>query len=158
MTTFRMAFVSLSIAWAVMLPVAAFAASRPRPDSTRLGDAFAFIVYDIGRLICHQRPERSFFPFGAQLPVCARCAGIYGGAALMAVVALAWAHSTRRLVMARPVLLAAAVPTVVTLLYEWTSGQTPGHWVRALSGAPLGAAVAWIVCAAATPPRPRGAT
>ena len=150
MTKFKIAFVALSIAWAVTLPVAAFAASRPRPDSTAWGDAFAFIVYDIGRLICHQRPERSFFPFGAQLPVCARCAGIYGGAALMAVVALAWAHSPRRADVARRVLLAAAVPTVLTLVYEWSSGQTPGHWIRAVSGAPLGAAVTWIVCAAAS--------
>jgi len=30
--------------------------------------------------ICHQLPERSFFLFGHQLPVCARCIGIYLGA------------------------------------------------------------------------------
>jgi hypothetical protein len=32
-------------------------------------------------------------------------------------------------------------------LYEWTIGQTPGQWTRAVSGAPLGAAVAWVVLA-----------
>src|ERR1700759_4044801 len=32
-------------------------------------------------LICHQRPERSFWIFGTPLAVCARCLGIYAGAA-----------------------------------------------------------------------------
>ncbi len=32
--------------------------------------------------ICHQFPERSFFVLGHQLPVCARCTGIYFGAFL----------------------------------------------------------------------------
>ncbi len=29
--------------------------------------------------ICHQRPERSFFVNGSQLPICARCIGLYLG-------------------------------------------------------------------------------
>ena len=38
-------------------------------------------LYALGSHICHQRPERSFHLFAAQLPVCARCLGIYAGAA-----------------------------------------------------------------------------
>lgn len=30
-------------------------------------------------VICHQKPERSFFWKGKQFPVCARCTGIYLG-------------------------------------------------------------------------------
>jgi uncharacterized membrane protein len=33
--------------------------------------------YSILRKICHRLPERSFFIFDRQLPVCARCLGIY---------------------------------------------------------------------------------
>ena len=33
-------------------------------------------------LICHQRPERSFWIFGAPVAVCARCLGLYIGAAI----------------------------------------------------------------------------
>jgi hypothetical protein len=43
------------------------------------------------------------------------------------------------------VLLLALVPTAVTLIFEWTTGVMPPHWVRALAGVPLGAAVAWAI-------------
>jgi uncharacterized membrane protein len=33
-------------------------------------------------LVCHQRPERSFWLFGGSVAVCSRCLGIYLGAAL----------------------------------------------------------------------------
>src|SRR4051812_18010349 len=46
-------------------------------------------VYAVGAVICHQRPERSFEIWHSQMPVCARCTGIYLGAALVAVLLLA---------------------------------------------------------------------
>ena len=39
----------------------------------------AAVVYGVGSFICHQLPERSFHIAGFQLPVCARCLGIYIG-------------------------------------------------------------------------------
>lgn len=32
-----------------------------------------------GLLGCHQRPDRSFFVRGRQLPLCARCTGVFAG-------------------------------------------------------------------------------
>src|SRR5260221_6078532 len=69
-----------SVAWAAVIPLAAFAASRPHAAS--IGYAFALAAYAIGHLICHQLPTRSFHLWGAVLPVCARCTGIYAGAAV----------------------------------------------------------------------------
>ena len=80
------------------------------------------------------------------MPVCARCAGIYFGAVVGAVAALALRGSARR---ARLVLALAVAPTLVTLAYEWTAGVMPSHAIRAAAGVPIGVAVAWLVVAAA---------
>ena len=133
------------MAWAAMLPAAAIATTRPSDSAFGLGYGFALFVYAIGSYLCHQRPERSFHLLGVQLPVCARCTGLYAGAAIVAVRSYAPRPYTRR--TARTALLVSALPTIATLAYEWTTGDTPGNWTRAISGVPFGACVAWIVFA-----------
>jgi len=107
---------------------------------------FALAVYAVGALVCHQLPDRSFHLFGHQLPVCARCAGIYGGAAIAAIVATTVSRRTSlgRLSPVTVALLACA-PTAATLAFEWTTGVTPSNWVRAAAGAALGGPIAWLV-------------
>jgi len=41
--------------------------------------------------------------------------------------------------------MAAALPTLVTLIFEWVGGGVPSNSVRALAGLPIGAAIAWMV-------------
>src|SRR5580765_3565268 len=146
----RRAFLIGSVTWAVCIPLTAFAASRP--DAASLVYGLAVAAYSVGHLICHQLPERSFHLWGAALPVCARCTGIYLGAAGFALVALAATprracppkrEARRR--DARVVFLLALAPTAATLVFEWTTGVTPSNWIRALAGLPLGIAVAWAV-------------
>jgi uncharacterized membrane protein len=148
----RRAFVAASLLWTAALPLATWVASRPHP--TVPGYAFALAVYGVGSLICHQLPARSFRLWTAQMPVCARCAGIYLGAAVTAIVTAplrrhdASRHSAglgARRFRARVIVIAAALPTAATLLYEWTTGHPPSNIVRALAGLPIGAATAWIV-------------
>jgi len=108
-----------------------------------LPSSIAALVYGVGSLICHQRPERSFHVAGGQLPVCARCLAIYVGAAVGAAWSLrrdAWLLSQRR-----PAMLAAAGPLAVTLVVEWTGIADPGNGLRALSGVVAGAGVAAVV-------------
>ena len=148
--------------WAASLPIAVYAAKRAdaAPSASSI---FALTVYQIGSLICHQRPERSFHLASLPLPVCARCTGIYAGAAIAAVVATIrlrasglplsgsgiQAQETKTAALSTPtarmVLVAAAMPAVATLVYEWSSGQTPSNEFRALTGLILGACVAWIL-------------
>jgi uncharacterized membrane protein len=121
-------------------------------------------LYAVGSFICHQRPERSFHLFAAQLPVCARCTGIYAGAALGSLLAAVSAPVRIRAVQApaRLLLLAGGTPTLVTLVLEWSGAWLGSNVVRALAGLPIGIAVAFVVVQAAAtlhyeecaPPRP----
>jgi len=108
-------------------------------------------LYAIGSFICHQRPERSFHLFAAQLPVCARCTGIYAGAALGASGAALSARLRAQATSssARVLLLAGGVPTAVTLALEWSGLWTGSNAARAAASLPLGVAAALVVVQAA---------
>lgn len=158
--TLRRAFVGASAAWLVALPLATFASSRPYPPAPVY--LLSFGAYLVGSLLCHQRPERSFFLWGSQMPVCARCTGIYAGAAIAALALPVVARlqpsrlrsSAKRegsaLHWARILFIVSIVPAAATLGYEWTTGNTPTNWIRAVSGLPIGVVVAWIVRSAAS--------
>jgi uncharacterized membrane protein len=140
-TYVRRAYAAGAIGWAAVLPLTAFAASRAH--ASPIVHALALASYGIGSLICHQRPERSFHLWAAQLPVCARCTGVYVGAAVVAVVARWLQPSAER--PPKGFVLLAVVPTAITLAYEWTTGDMPSNGVRFAAGLPLGAVVSWLV-------------
>ena len=185
----RWMLITAAIVWAGLLVLAPLAATASAAGSVWY--ALAFAVYGLGRVICHQLPQRSFYLWTAQLPVCARCTGIYAGGALAAVVAATrplWASAPamrppavgtrsvakrrrrgwQRRVEPRPRsgmalaldhlgldsrraqvwLAVAALPTLVTLVYEWTTGDRPSNVTRAVSGAPLGLAIVLVLTAA----------
>ena len=110
----------------------------------------AGILYAFAAHLCHQRPERSFHLFAAQLPVCGRCLGIYAGAA---IGLLAPRHVFGRARVSwrspRTLLLAGAAPTVITLVAEWSGAWSGSNAIRATAGAWLGAAVGIVVAQAA---------
>src|SRR5262245_24342446 len=140
-----------SVGWIVTLALATFIASRSTVGIAAYG--FSAAIYEVGSLVCHQLSERSFHVWGAQLPVCARCTGLYIGAASAAITAMRLNDRTRHEFWARARMLVsvAAAPTLITLLYEWISGQMPSHWVRAAAGFPLGVAVMLVVLAGTAP-------
>ena len=159
----RAAFIAAALSWAALLVAAPFLASRAHASA--LASALIVAVYGIGSLICHQLPERSYHLWAAQMPVCARCTGIYLGAVLGAVGARSLqalgvrafqasesgGRSAENLPPGRPrvLLLLAVTPSLATLAYEWTTGQMPSNAVRAGAGIPIGLVVAWLVVAAA---------
>jgi uncharacterized membrane protein len=102
------------------------------------------LLFPVGAFICHQRPERSFFFHGQQLPVCARCTGLYAGAALAAPIALVAAVAMTRS-RARRLLLVAALPTAITWTLEFAHVMPFSNAARFLAALPLGFAAAWLV-------------
>lgn len=106
------------------------------------------VVYEACSLICHQRPERSFHLLGIQLPVCARCFGLYASGAVGAVaasLAAARVSLTEPTADPRAWLLVAAVPTAVTLGCEWSGLWYPTGASRAVAAIPLGLTAGWVV-------------
>jgi uncharacterized membrane protein len=113
-----------------------------------LNVAAAGILYAVGSLICHQLPERSFYVEGFQLPVCARCFGLYAGAAAGSIVGALAGRADRGRPAPRPAVVftaIAALPTVASLAIEWGAGWPVSNVVRAAAGLSLGFAVAFVV-------------
>ena len=122
----------------------------------KLADFLAFataFAYSAGAIVCHQLPERSFFLAGRQLPVCARCTGLYLGVALGLVgwLAVRRVRAGGRQLQPRralTVLWICGVPTAIS----WATGVL-GMWdgnnaTRAMLALPLGLAVGAVAAAA----------
>jgi uncharacterized membrane protein len=102
----------------------------------------AAAVYAGSSRICHQRPERSFHLAGMQLPVCARCFGLYLSGAIGAL--LAWGSRERPGHRARTVLAWAAAPTLLTWGTEVAGLASFSNLVRAVAALPLGLVAGWL--------------
>jgi uncharacterized membrane protein len=94
-------------------------------------------------LVCHQRPERCFFLFGGSVAVCARCLGIYLGAALGLLLRV-----PRRVAM--QFLIAALAANVADRIAEFAGWH--GNWmlVRFVLGIGLGTAATMLIAASTT--------
>jgi uncharacterized membrane protein len=129
-----------AIAWPLLLVSVVWA----RQDGSQ--PLWTTAVYVVGSKICHQIAERSFHTNGVQWPVCARCAGLYLAAPIGAVVAIAARRRSRVWgAAAWPILIVAALPTIVTLAIEWPGLGAPSNVTRALAALPLGAAIAFLI-------------
>ena len=125
-------------------------------------------LYAAGALICHQLPERSFHMGAVQLPVCARCIGLYGGGALGSFCAAFGRGFLERASLLRgrragwTLTAIAAIPTIVTFVVEWGLRWPVSNVVRGVTAVPLGLTVAFVVLRAlptlhyetCAPPRP----
>lgn len=116
----------------------------------------AVIIFAVGGVICHQRPERSFFWEGHQLPVCARCTGLYLSSGVGLLVWVGWklARGWRRFAIDPRVvvrlLVIAALPTAVSVATGAIGLWDGSNVTRALLAIPLGASAGMIVAAVGT--------
>jgi len=95
-------------------------------------------------LVCHQQPERSFVLFGGSVAVCARCLGIYLGAAAGLLLRISRRAAWRWLML-----------TVALSLADWTAEVSGIHGnsmdMRFTLGLALGMAGAMMVASAGWP-------
>jgi uncharacterized membrane protein len=129
------------VLWLIVLTTAPLALHH---DATALP---AIGVYRACSVVCHQRAERSFRIASVQMPVCGRCFGLYASAALGALSA--WTLARRRAAptasIVRIVLLAAALPLLISVGLEWFGLIRGSNVSRFLSALPLGAAAGWLL-------------
>jgi hypothetical protein len=145
--TAALALLTAGIIAGLAVPLAACGQlSIPAPIASALR-----FTYVIGHVVCHQRPDRSFFTCGRQWPVCGRCAGLYMGFALgglAGLVSLGRGASTAALDRTRwwrRALVVAAVPTAALWALEFVAGVNPGSMVRWAGALPLGVTTAlWL--------------
>lgn len=108
-------------------------------------ESLAFVLYHGLGAVCHQIPERAFWLAGHPLGVCARCFGIYAGFAV-AVLLYPLARSLRRTdAPRREWLIIALLPTAIDFTLGITGLWANTHLSRSLTGAWLGAWVAFYV-------------
>jgi len=125
-----------AVLWTAAIFFTPFAHQRPA------GAAVARTIRAVAALVCHQRVERSFVFAGRPMPVCARCAGLYASGAAGALAA--WMVLPLMPRRTRGAIVAAALPTVATVVGEWTGILQPGNMARALAAIPLGAMCGWV--------------
>ena len=95
------------------------------------------LIHSLFRPLCHQQPGRSFWIAGAPMAACARCLGIYIGAAIGLLVSSEKAGTWRlKALLASLALLAADV------LSEWLGLRPAWAAGRMLTGLLAGAAAA----------------
>ena len=131
--------------WLIAAPILGATAASPRPAVWA-----AAVTYRAGAVICHQQDARSLHVGGVRMPVCARCFGLYAGAAAGALVAAAWVFAARRPMQLRLgrwrlAALACGLPTLAAWAGEHLGGLAVGGHARAVLAVPFGAAVAAIV-------------
>jgi uncharacterized membrane protein len=105
----------------------------------------AAAIYYAFSLLCHQRPDRSYFIDGHKLGVCSRCTGIYFGFALT-LLAYPLVRALRTTTTpARKWLLLAALPLAIDFSLTFLGVWENTHTSRLLTGLLLGSVAVFYV-------------
>jgi uncharacterized membrane protein len=104
-------------------------------------------LYRSSSVLCHQKTERSFAVAKSQMPVCARCVGLYAAGALgvLAHVGMRRKRLAPPAAQARAVLAASALPVLLSVGLEWLGAFQGSNVTRFVSGLPLGVAAGWLL-------------
>jgi uncharacterized membrane protein len=125
--------------WWAIAPVALACAALASPYFLTHGFVVIGLALERGfALVCHQRPERSFWIYGVPVAVCARCLGIYLGAAVGLLLRTSRRVALKLLVGALALNLIDAITEVAGMHGDWIA-------VRVALGLTVGAAGAVLI-------------
>jgi uncharacterized membrane protein len=100
-------------------------------------------IYFVYRLICHQRPDRSFFPFGEQMAFCERDAAIYS---TLVLAGLAYIPLRRRLRPLRWSYFFLLITPMAIDGFTQMFGLRESTWeLRVITGTLFGIASVWLL-------------
>jgi len=106
-----------------------------------LADTIVYFFNFIGRLVCHQIPERTFWIGNRYLPVCARCTGAYFGFYIGYLLL-----PLRRKEESGPpnlwITLLMTAPLIVDAATQWMGFRTSTNELRLMTGLLFGVALA----------------
>ena len=105
----------------------------------------AQVVYRAFAVLCHQRPDRSYFIDGHKLAVCSRCTGLYAGFAFTLLVYPLIRSLRTTTAPPRSWLLLAAVPLGIDFSLTFFGIWENTHTSRLLTGALLGSVAVFYV-------------
>jgi uncharacterized membrane protein len=129
-----------TVSWYAIAPAALGLVAIATPFFLHSIPMLGFALQRGFALVCHRQPERSFFWFGGSVAVCARCLGIYLGAAVGLLMCLP-----------RQVAMQLLTVTVTVNAIDWFAelAGLHGNWmlVRFALGVALGTAAAMVVAA-----------
>jgi uncharacterized membrane protein len=125
-------------------------------DSSRVADNHLLGASDyVGYAVCHRITERSFTVAGRQLPLCARCTGMYLGVTLTFIV-LTLAGRRRWSKLPPPKVLAVLIGFIVLFAIDGINSYShfftnaphvyePQNWLRLLTGMGAGLTMGIII-------------
>jgi uncharacterized membrane protein len=102
-------------------------------------------IYRAFAVLCHQRPDRSYFIDGHKFAVCSRCTGIYAGFALTLLLYPLVRSLRTTYTPARKWLLLAAVPLAIDFSLTFLGIWENTHTSRLLTGLLLGSVAVFYV-------------
>lgn len=107
--------------------------------------AWAEVIYHAFGVLCHQRPDRSYFIEGHKLAVCSRCTGLYAGFAVTLLL-YPLIRSLRNNTNPRRIFLfLAALPLAIDFSLTFFGIWDNTHTSRVLTGALLGSVAVFYV-------------
>jgi len=122
-------FLLLSIIWLIILVTGPYLLSHGFENNIIIS-----LYYTLFKLICHQKPDRSYFLWGYQIPVCVRCTGVYVGIIVGAVVYPAFKKLNSTKIPNIKYLIFFTSPIIIDGLAQTFYLYPSPHYVRLLTG------------------------